>query len=91
MMKILNGGKHAVDYQEFMVMPIGVATFAESLRYGAETFHALKEILAKKGYATSVGDEDVSRPILRTMTRPVRSSSRRSRRPATRAPARTWP
>jgi len=66
MMKILNGGKHAVDYQEFMVMPIGVATFAESLRYGAETFHALKEILAKKGYATSVGGEGGFAPNLKS-------------------------
>ncbi|HEX41514.1 MAG TPA: phosphopyruvate hydratase, partial [Phycisphaerales bacterium] len=60
MMNILNGGKHAdnsVDFQEFMVMPIGLRTFAEALRCGAEVFHALKKILAKKGYTTSVGDE----------------------------------
>ena len=60
MMNILNGGKHAdnsVDFQEFMVMPIGAPTFAEALRYGAETFHALAKILKSKGYATSVGDE----------------------------------
>jgi len=59
MMNILNGGKHAensVDFQEFMVMPIGAPTFAEALRYGAETFHALKVILKKNGYATGVGD-----------------------------------
>ncbi len=60
MMNILNGGEHAdssVDFQEFMVMPIGAPTFAEALRYGAETFHALKKILKEKGHATAVGDE----------------------------------
>ena len=59
-MNILNGGQHAdnsVDLQEFMVMPVGAPTFSEALRYGAETFHALKKILKAKGYATSVGDE----------------------------------
>ena len=67
MMNILNGGKHAdnsVDFQEFMVMPVGAPTFAEALRYGAETFHALKGILAKKGYTTSVGDEGGFAPNL---------------------------
>jgi enolase len=67
MMNILNGGKHAdnsVDFQEFMVMPMGAPTFAEALRYGAETFHALKGILAKKGYTTSVGDEGGFAPNL---------------------------
>ncbi len=60
MMNILNGGAHAdsnVDFQEFMVMPIGAPTFAEALRYGAETFHALKSILKEKGSSTAVGDE----------------------------------
>ncbi|HVI49828.1 MAG TPA: phosphopyruvate hydratase [Candidatus Sulfotelmatobacter sp.] len=69
MMNILNGGKHAdnsVDFQEFMVMPIGAPTFAEALRYGAETFHALAKILAKKGYATSVGDEGGFAPNLKS-------------------------
>lgn len=69
MMNILNGGKHAdnsVDFQEFMVMPIGAPSFAEALRYGAETFHALKKILAKKGYATSVGDEGGFAPNLKS-------------------------
>lgn len=67
MMNILNGGQHAdnsVDFQEFMVMPIGAPTFAEALRYGAETFHALKKILKAKGYATSVGDEGGFAPNL---------------------------
>lgn len=69
MMNILNGGKHAdnsVDFQEFMVMPVGAPSFAEALRYGAETFHALKTILAKKGYVTSVGDEGGFAPNLRS-------------------------
>ena len=60
MMNVLNGGKHAdgsVDMQEFMIMPIGAKSEAEAVRMGAETFHALKKICAKRGYATSVGDE----------------------------------
>jgi len=69
MMNILNGGKHAdnsVDLQEFMAMPVGAPSFAEALRYGAETFHALKKILSKKGYATSVGDEGGFAPNLKS-------------------------
>jgi enolase len=69
MMNILNGGKHAdnsVDLQEFMAMPIGAPTFAEALRYGAETFHALKGILKKRGYSTSVGDEGGFAPNLKS-------------------------
>ncbi|MBN1269395.1 MAG: phosphopyruvate hydratase [Kiritimatiellae bacterium] len=69
MMNILNGGKHAdnsVDLQEFMAMPVGAPDFAEALRYGAETFHALKKILAGKGYATSVGDEGGFAPNLKS-------------------------
>jgi enolase len=68
-MNILNGGKHAdnsVDFQEFMVMPVGAPTFAEALRYGAETFHALQGILKKKGYATGVGDEGGFAPNLKS-------------------------
>jgi len=69
MMNILNGGVHAdnsVDFQEFMVMPIGAPTFTDALRYGAETFHALKGILRKKGYATGVGDEGGFAPNLKS-------------------------
>jgi enolase len=69
MMNILNGGKHAdnsVDFQEFMIMPIGAPTFAEALRYGAETFHALKAILSKQNYATNVGDEGGFAPNLKS-------------------------
>jgi len=60
MMNILNGGAHAdnkIDFQEFMVMPIGAGTFSEGLRWGIEVFHALKSVLKKKGYSTNVGDE----------------------------------
>lgn len=69
MMNILNGGKHAdnsVDFQEFMVMPVGAPSFAEALRFGAETFHALAKLLAKNGYATSVGDEGGFAPNLKS-------------------------
>ena len=69
MMNILNGGKHAdnsVDLQEFMVMPVGAPTFAEAVRWGTETFHALKSILHKRGYATSVGDEGGFAPNLKS-------------------------
>lgn len=60
MMNILNGGAHAdssVDFQEFMVMPVGAPTFSEGLRWGVEVFHALKSALKKHGYSTAVGDE----------------------------------
>jgi enolase len=60
MMNILNGGAHAdssVDFQEFMVMPVGAPSFSEGLRWGVEVFHALKSVLKKHGYSTAVGDE----------------------------------
>jgi enolase len=60
MMNILNGGAHAdnkIDFQEFMVMPIGAQSFSEGLQWGVEIFHALKSVLKKKGYSTNVGDE----------------------------------
>lgn len=60
MMNILNGGAHAdnkIDFQEFMVMPVGATSFSEGLRWGIEIFHALKTVLKKKGYSTNVGDE----------------------------------
>jgi enolase len=69
MMNILNGGSHAdnnVDFQEFMVMPVGAPNFAEALRMGAETFHSLKSVLKKKGYNTSVGDEGGFAPNLKS-------------------------
>jgi enolase len=67
MMNILNGGAHAdtnVDFQEFMVMPAGLPTFADALRAGVETFHALRALLKKKGLATGVGDEGGFAPSL---------------------------
>jgi len=69
MMNILNGGKHAdnnVDFQEFMIMPVGAPNFAEALRMGAETFHTLKKVLKEKGYNTSVGDEGGFAPSLKS-------------------------
>ncbi len=67
MMNILNGGKHALnstDLQEFMIMPVGAKSFAHALQMGAETFHALKKILASRGLNTSVGDEGGFAPSL---------------------------
>jgi len=69
MMNVINGGAHAdnsVDFQEFMVMPIGASSFSEALRYGTETFHALKKVLSKRGYNTNVGDEGGFAPDLRS-------------------------
>jgi len=69
MMNILNGGAHAdnnVDFQEFMVMPVGATTFSDALRWGAEVFHTLKGVLKKKGYNTAVGDEGGFAPSLKS-------------------------
>jgi enolase len=69
MMNILNGGKHAdntVDLQEFMIMPLGAERFSQALRMGAEVFHALRDVLRKKGYNTGVGDEGGFAPDLKT-------------------------
>src|SRR5246127_5273394 len=69
MMNIINGGAHAdnnVDFQEFMVMPVGAERFADALRWGAEVFHTLKGVLKKKGYNTAVGDEGGFAPSLKS-------------------------
>jgi enolase len=69
MMNIINGGAHAdnnVDFQEFMIVPLGAEKFSEALRMGAEIFHTLKSVLKKKGYATSVGDEGGFAPNLKS-------------------------
>jgi len=69
MMNILNGGAHAdnnVDFQEFMVMPVGAPSFSEALRWGVETFHALKAVLKKRGYVTAVGDEGGFAPSVKS-------------------------
>ena len=69
MMNVLNGGRHAdnnVDFQEFMVAPVGAASFAEAMRAGVETFHALRALLHESGYSTAVGDEGGFAPKLRS-------------------------
>jgi len=69
MMNVLNGGVHAdntVDFQEFMIMPVGAENFAQALRMGAETFHTLKKVLKERGYNTSVGDEGGFAPSLKS-------------------------
>src|SRR5437016_14105517 len=69
MMNIVNGGAHAdnnVDFQEFMIVPVGAEKFSEALRMGAEIFHTLKSVLKKKGYATGVGDEGGFAPNLKS-------------------------
>lgn len=69
MMNILNGGSHAdnsIDFQEFMIMPLGADTFSEGLRMGVETFHHLKSVLKKKGYSTNVGDEGGFAPNMKS-------------------------
>ena len=69
MMNIINGGAHAdnnVDFQEFMIVPVGAERFSEALHMGAEIFHSLKSVLKKKGYATSVGDEGGFAPNLKS-------------------------
>ena len=74
MMNVLNGGAHAdsnVDFQEFMIMPVGAERFSDALRWGAETFHALKGVLKKKGYNTAVGDEGGFAPSLKSNTEAV--------------------
>ena len=67
MMNVLNGGEHAdnnVDMQEFMIMPVGAASFSEALRWGAETYHVLKKVLHERGLSTAVGDEGGFAPNL---------------------------
>ncbi len=69
MMNILNGGAHAdsnVDFQEFMVMPVGASSFSEALRWGVEVFHTLKGVLKKRGYNTAVGDEGGFAPSVKS-------------------------
>ena len=74
MLNVLNGGAHAdnnVDFQEFMIMPVGAEHFSEALRWAAETFHTLKSVLKKKGYNTAVGDEGGFAPSLKSNTEAV--------------------
>jgi enolase len=68
MMNIINGGAHSdapIDFQEFMIMPVGAPTFREGLRYGAEVFHSLKKVLHDRGLSTAVGDEGGFAPVLK--------------------------
>ncbi len=67
MMNVLNGGEHAdnnIDFQEFMIMPVGAASFSEGLRWGVETYHALKKVLTERGLSTGIGDEGGFAPNL---------------------------
>ncbi|NOT63313.1 MAG: phosphopyruvate hydratase [Acidobacteria bacterium] len=76
LMNIINGGAHAdnnVDFQEFMIVPAGAATFAEALRWGTEVFHTLKTVLKKKGYSTAVGDEGGFAPSLKSNEEAIES------------------
>ncbi|SDX77415.1 phosphopyruvate hydratase [Hymenobacter psychrophilus] len=69
MMNILNGGSHAdnsIDFQEFMIMPVGASSFSEALRWGTEIFHHLKEVLKKQGFSTNVGDEGGFAPNIKS-------------------------
>ena len=69
MMNILNGGSHAdnsIDFQEFMIMPVGAESFSEGLRMGVETFHHLKNVLKSKNYSTNVGDEGGFAPNIKS-------------------------
>ena len=69
MMNILNGGKHAdnaIDFQEFMIMPVGATAFSEALRWGTEVFHTLKSVLKQRGHSTNVGDEGGFAPNLKS-------------------------
>jgi enolase len=75
MMNVLNGGAHAdnnVDFQEFMIMPVGAATFAEALRWCAEIYHTLKKVLVERGLSTAVGDEGGFAPDLGSNEEPLR-------------------
>lgn len=74
MMNVLNGGKHAdnnVDFQEYMIVPLGAKSFSEALQWATETFHALKSVLHQKGYSTAVGDEGGFAPNLKSNTEPL--------------------
>ena len=74
MMNVLNGGRHAdnnVDFQEYMIMPVGAPSFSEALRWAAETFRTLKDVLRKRGHRTAVGDEGGFAPTLKSNSEPL--------------------
>ena len=86
MMNILNGGAHAdnlLDFQEFMIRPIGAPNFREAVRWGSEIFHTLKKLLKSGGFATAVGDEGGFAPRLQSNESALDSSCRRSKKPVT--------
>ena len=86
MLNVLNGGAHAdsnVDFQEFMIMPVGAERFSDALRWAAETFHTLKGVLKKKGYNTAVGDEGGFAPSLKSNTEAIELILEAIERPAT--------
>ena len=75
MLNVINGGMHArnsIDFQEYMLMPVGAASFDEALRWGAETYHALREVLSRRGLSTGVGDEGGFAPDLPSNEEPIR-------------------
>jgi enolase len=75
MLNVINGGVHArnsIDFQEYMLMPVGAASFDEALRWGAETYHALREVLSRRGLPTGVGDEGGFAPDLPSNEEPIR-------------------
>ena len=78
MMNILNGGAHAdnkIDFQEFMVMPVGASSFSEGLRWGVDIFHTLKGVLKKKGFSTNVGDEGGFAPNIQSNEEAIGTSA----------------
>ena len=98
MMNILNGGAHAdnnVDFQEFMVMPVGAPSFSEALRWGVEVFHTLKGVLKKRGYNTAVGDEGGFAPSVKSNVEAIEvvleAITRRDTSLAKRSPSRSIP
>ena len=91
MMNIVNGGVHAdnpIDFQEFMIMPLGAPSLSEAVRWGSEMFHALKAALKKAGQNTNVGDEGGFAPNLPSAEAALDFASRRSKAPVS-SPART--
>ena len=85
MLNVVNGGAHAqnaLDLQEFMLVPLGAESFAEALRIGAETFHALRDVLHDRGLSTGVGDEGGFAPEISTAEEAIEAIRRRTRRPS---------
>ena len=86
MMNILNGGSHAdnkIDFQEFMIMPVGATSFREGLRMGVEVFHHLKQVLKSKGYSTNVGDEGGFAPNMQSNEEAIQTRRRATSRAKT--------